>query len=278
MSNDKTMVRTRKNRENPYVMLDKTGLHDQRLSWKAKGLHAYLMSLPDDWTIYITELTKHTKDGRDSTRAAFKELELAGYVTNEAIRNSKGRIEKWEKIVYEQPLHWEPIEKTKSKKVKEQEPETENPYVDPETDFPDLEKPHLDNPDLENPTLLINNSTNNDLTNNGWLGEVTPSQNNPPSSDQALAWNLLKDNCEHHGIDKVQSFEFYKVWQHYYPEAPIPIVLATIRELMNDKWTQKNGKWTELEYKNVTGIFHHRMKSWRQMAAAYEDVDGYENG
>lgn len=105
----------------------------------------------------------------------------------------------------------------------------------------------------------------------GWLGEV------PPSQDYALAWNLLKDNCERNGIDKVQSFEFYKVWQHYYQEAPIPIVMATIRELMNDKWTLKNGKWKEQEYENVTGLFHHRMKSWRQMAAAYEDVDRNEN-
>lgn len=277
MSADKTMIRTRKNKDNPYVMLDKTGLHDSRLSWKAKGLHAYLMSLPDDWTIYIEELTKHAKDGRDATRSAFKELELAGYITNEAIRNEKGRIEKWEKIVYEQPLHLEPIEKPKGKKKTDQEPHAENPYLDeeaekPHTENPYLENPHLENPVQENPTLLINELTNNELTNDGWLGEG--SQVDLLSSDEALAWNMLKQDCERYGVNKAQTLEFYKVWQHYYPVASIAIVLATIRELLNDKWTLKNGTWTEQEYKNITGLFHHRMKSWREMAAAYEDVDG----
>ena len=38
-------------KENPFIMLDKTCINDNRLSWKAKGLHTYIMGLPDDWKI-----------------------------------------------------------------------------------------------------------------------------------------------------------------------------------------------------------------------------------
>ncbi|KXG73769.1 hypothetical protein AN619_29030 [Thermotalea metallivorans] len=39
MATDKTtIIRVQKNKENPYVMINKQFLSDERLSWKAKGL------------------------------------------------------------------------------------------------------------------------------------------------------------------------------------------------------------------------------------------------
>ncbi|UZM97330.1 hypothetical protein OL548_19285 [Lysinibacillus sp. MHQ-1] len=32
-----------------FVVLDKGFLNNDQLSWKAKGLLAYMLSLPDDW-------------------------------------------------------------------------------------------------------------------------------------------------------------------------------------------------------------------------------------
>ena len=72
-SNNKTMIRVIK-KENPFVTIDKTCLKDDRLSWKAKGLLCYLLSLPDDWDIYVSELINHAFDGRDSTAAGLREL------------------------------------------------------------------------------------------------------------------------------------------------------------------------------------------------------------
>lgn len=92
-----------KKRENPFVMLDKTGLRDVRLSWKAKGLLAYLISLPDDWKIHERELTKHSKDGRDSTRSAMKELIENGYVVRQQLRGNAGQFGEFETVVYEVP-------------------------------------------------------------------------------------------------------------------------------------------------------------------------------
>ena len=53
MSEDKKLnevIRVKKRPSN-FVMMDKTFLEDDRLSYKAKGLLAYLLSKPDDWKV-----------------------------------------------------------------------------------------------------------------------------------------------------------------------------------------------------------------------------------
>jgi hypothetical protein len=60
--------------------MNNTCLQDPNMSMKAKGLYAYLMSLPEDWVLHQTELKRHFKDGRDSIRTAINELIQNGYV------------------------------------------------------------------------------------------------------------------------------------------------------------------------------------------------------
>ncbi|MCU5830256.1 replication protein, partial [Clostridioides difficile] len=47
------IIRVSKDKDNPYVVLNKTCLEDVKLSWQAKGLHSYLISKPDHWKIYV---------------------------------------------------------------------------------------------------------------------------------------------------------------------------------------------------------------------------------
>lgn len=142
-----TMIRISK-RENPYVTLDKTGLNDSRLSWKAKGLLCYLLSLPDNWKIYVNELKNHSSDGRDSTATALRELIQYGYIIQEVNRDEKGLFKGYIYNIFEVPS--ETIENTGL------EPETENPYPD---------KPYSENPKTEKPKLINNNNTNKLLNN-----------------------------------------------------------------------------------------------------------------
>ncbi|MED3839744.1 phage replication protein [Niallia circulans] len=86
-----------------YVTINKTVLNDDQLSWKAKGIMAYMLSMPDDWTFYVEELIKHSTDGEKSFRAGFKELKDRGYVKRVPIREGQ-RIVSWETHVYETPL------------------------------------------------------------------------------------------------------------------------------------------------------------------------------
>lgn len=85
-----------------YVVMNRTVLNDARLSWKAKGILVYMLSMPDDWTFYMDELVQHATDGERSFRAGFKELQDCGYVVRRPIREGQ-RIKAWETIVHEVP-------------------------------------------------------------------------------------------------------------------------------------------------------------------------------
>lgn len=74
-----SIVRVKHNRENPFVQLSKKALWDESLSLKAIGLWARCMSRPDDWCFCISELVKHTKEGKKSVYSAIDELIHNGY-------------------------------------------------------------------------------------------------------------------------------------------------------------------------------------------------------
>lgn len=95
--------RKAKGAENPYVMMPKAILGDTSLSWKAKGLLAYLLSRPDDWQVWEKDLVARSRDSRDSVRSAVKELIQAGYILRERIQGEKGRFEGYEYTVMEEP-------------------------------------------------------------------------------------------------------------------------------------------------------------------------------
>ena len=90
-------------RENPFVQIDKTSIMDARLSFKAKGILAYLLSRPPNWQVYEIEIIKHAKDGRDSVRSGIKELIDCGYIDRKESRNEKGQFKGYEYSVYETP-------------------------------------------------------------------------------------------------------------------------------------------------------------------------------
>lgn len=98
------IIRVKKDKSNPYVIIDKRVLNDATLSWRAKGMLAYLLSLPDDWQIYQEELVTHSTDGITSLRSGLKELEDAGYLKRVQARDDKGRYVGWDYEVHEIPV------------------------------------------------------------------------------------------------------------------------------------------------------------------------------
>jgi DNA-binding MarR family transcriptional regulator len=76
-----------------YAVLDKYFLdEDDRLSFRAKGLLAYLLAKPDDWRVYVGDLVRRTSDGRTAIYSTLKDLERAGYVERDQVRNGQGKI------------------------------------------------------------------------------------------------------------------------------------------------------------------------------------------
>lgn len=149
-----------KKRDAPYAIIDKRPLDDVRLSWKAKGLLAYLLSKPDNWRPILEELAKASKDSIDSVRSGLKELERAGYLVRKMIRDNRGKIAGWEHIVYESPLEY---------------PDTENPQLEnPILGNPQLDSPQLDYPHVGNPRLISKEVISNELINNEFNKNIAP--------------------------------------------------------------------------------------------------------
>lgn len=119
MTNETVFIRSPK-RHN-YSIIDNTCLRDPNLSWKAKGLFAYLLSLPDDWRIYQKDLVNRATDGYTSLRSGIIELEKAGYLRRERQRNEFGQVKGMIYHIIENPNEQECLTNTTS------EPRLENP-------------------------------------------------------------------------------------------------------------------------------------------------------
>lgn len=81
----------RAQRRTNFTMISNVGLEDPRMSFKAKGLLAYLLSKPDHWRISDRHLATASKDGRDAVQAGLKELERFGYLVRRKEHGSDGR-------------------------------------------------------------------------------------------------------------------------------------------------------------------------------------------
>lgn len=93
----------KKKKESNYTQLDNTCVKDERLNWKEKGVHTYLMTLPSDWKIYMSEIVKHSRDGKAALYSAVQGLENFGYLKRIRNRDKNGRFENLVYIVYEEP-------------------------------------------------------------------------------------------------------------------------------------------------------------------------------
>ena len=138
-----TILRVQK-KENNFLVLDKTCLKQSSLSWGAKGLHSYLMSLPSEWCVNVHDLKNRATNGRDSVRGLLNELAQAGYIVKEQHRDAvTGKYNALEYIIHELPQTMHSI--------------VPNPDI-PETDFQGTDLPETDFPGPEKPTVINNNN------------------------------------------------------------------------------------------------------------------------
>ena len=98
------LIRTSKDKNNPYVMLHKGFLEDMNLSLKAKGLLAYCMSKPDGWQFNIEQMTTCLKEGRDAIQSAFNELIENHYCVRDQTRGEGGTFSNVDYVLYELPI------------------------------------------------------------------------------------------------------------------------------------------------------------------------------
>lgn len=120
------VVRNRK--ESHYVSIRNETLEDYRLSWAARGMLAYLLTKPPHWEVRVKQLQREGPTGRDGVYAILRELENAGYIEREEIRDS-GKIKGIAYVVKETPSVDSPCtEKPYTAEPCTDQPYTANPY------------------------------------------------------------------------------------------------------------------------------------------------------
>lgn len=176
----------RKDKKDNFTTIDNAYLQNKKLSFKAKGIMTYILSLPDDWVIYIDQLIKTSKDGEGSFRSGLDELIKAGYIKRYPIIE-KGQIVAWQTEVYENigeieenkllgenpNVEKRDVENTSKRKknpknTKNASKDRENQLLgkNPHEEKPNVENEDLEKPNLENSTLLNTNKQNTNYTNN----------------------------------------------------------------------------------------------------------------
>lgn len=95
------MIRINKNNTGNFTIILNEIFKRNDISARAKGLYAYLMTLPDDWKVYKQEVFTHFTEGKNAMNTCFKELEKAGYISKEKSKNEKGQYIGWDYTIFE---------------------------------------------------------------------------------------------------------------------------------------------------------------------------------
>jgi len=169
-----------------FVIIHKGALEDPNLSFKAKGLWAYCMSRPNDWTFKVTHLATVSKESVSAIRTAILELENSGYI-KKIQETVNGRFQPVDYEVYETPNNQKKFTLT---------------------DFPQAE-----NPQAENRTLLsIDKRLSIEDNKERERGDAAASLPPPPAPSFFQKGNIkiredkLKDLIEKYGETLIKEY------------------------------------------------------------------------
>lgn len=145
---------TREKHSAGYTCISNKCLQDTRLSLKARGLLVQILSLPENWVLYKSEIGKYNADKKHSINTAIAELETLGYLFSKKIKGNliykvveapEGTINIFDVISSENQNYDVGFEIT-------------------DDDFKTVESRKTSSPEVENQPLLINNLNNIKLT------------------------------------------------------------------------------------------------------------------
>lgn len=77
--------------DDQFTQISNAWLRDNRLSFKARGLLAYIESHSPEWNISVQWLAANNPEGKEALRSAISELEMLGYLEREQ-ENTGGRF------------------------------------------------------------------------------------------------------------------------------------------------------------------------------------------
>lgn len=205
------MAIVRKSTTKNYSIIPNIGLIDPNLSAKAKGLLAYMLTLPNDWRFHQEELEKHFTDGTKSIRTALNELIKQGYVVKRRKRDDDGKLKGTDWIVYDSPTPTCKNQKLVETPLNQQ---SKNKNAVKSTFPPTCEKQTFEKRTVENGTLLSTNYTNNlskQRTNKQKDEEEDNNSNSKISSEIQTKREAVFKFWENNGFGSISPFLYEKI-------------------------------------------------------------------
>ena len=90
------------NKTKNYTVMSNYHLQDRNISFKAKGLLSYMLSLPDDWNYSVNGLSCVSMEGNKAIKSILKELENNNYLVRTRKQGLRGKFY-YEYNIYEVP-------------------------------------------------------------------------------------------------------------------------------------------------------------------------------
>ena len=101
-SDNKVIYRNQRTTGN-FATIDKEYISNTQLSAKGKSIMTYMLSRPDDWQFYASEIVTHFKEGQSFVDSVLKELESLGYISRIKRRVEGQKFAGYSYKVYERP-------------------------------------------------------------------------------------------------------------------------------------------------------------------------------
>ena len=92
-------------KERAFAQISNELINNNQLSYKALGILTYILSKPDDWEVYNSDLIREGIDGKESIRTGLLELKEKKYIQRYRVFNKRtGSVHHWETLVSETPF------------------------------------------------------------------------------------------------------------------------------------------------------------------------------
>ena len=105
MKNTGQIVRSKKNGKSRYTPISNDILQSKTLTAEQKSILVHLLSLPEDWVVYKTEIWKDMNIGRDRFNKSWTGLVKLGYIVSvKMIDSNTNLIKGYNHIVREEPV------------------------------------------------------------------------------------------------------------------------------------------------------------------------------
>lgn len=120
------MQRFRVNKNRNYTTIYNGFLQDKTISLKAKGLLAFILSLPEDWDLSVAGLVMCTLEGKEAVGTAIRELVEKGYINRVRV-HVNGKFKGYNYEVFEEPRYFQKPDFQNSENQKTGNQKTGNP-------------------------------------------------------------------------------------------------------------------------------------------------------